>query len=352
MKVAIILFNLGGPDSLEAVRPFLFNLFNDKAIISAPQPVRWLLAHLISRKRTPVAKDIYQQIGGKSPLLELTRKQASALQEALSSSETLLVKTFVAMRYWHPMSDETAGDVKKFDPDRIILLPLYPQFSTATTQSSMDDWMRAQKRAGISARAVSICCYPDNPGFIKAQADLIRNALQQTTSGVRLLFSAHGLPKKIIDAGDPYQIQVERTAAALMQQPGLAGYDFSICYQSRVGPLEWIRPSLDDELQRAAEDGTGVAVIPLAFVSEHSETLVELDIEYRSMAEDLNLPAYIRVPTVAEHPDFISGLKELALKAINAVKTGDKHTELEITSGTGNKDCPGLFGKCPLASDV
>ena len=201
-----MLFNLGGPDRPEAVQPFLFNLFNDPAIIGIPQPFRWLLANLISRRRAPVAREIYDHIGGRSPLLELTEAQAEALERRLNDTADAgsHFRVLIAMRYWHPMSDETAITAAEFEPDQVVLLPLYPQFSTTTTGSSVKDWDRAARAAGLSVPTRTICCYPTVPAFVTAHADAVRDALAPHAGArPRLLFSAHGLPMKVIDAGDP-----------------------------------------------------------------------------------------------------------------------------------------------------
>jgi ferrochelatase len=303
---AVVLFNLGGPDGPAAVRPFLFNLFNDPAIIGLPQPLRYLAARLVSARRAKVAAEIYHRLGGSSPLLANTRAQADALQAALGAQ----TRVFIAMRYWHPRSDETAASVKAFAPDDIVLLPLYPQFSTTTTGSSCTDWARAAHAAGLNVPAATVCCYPTEPGFVAALADAIRPALVRAREkGVpRLLFSAHGLPKKVVERGDPYQWQVEQTASAVVRMLNVPDLDWVVCYQSRVGPLEWIGPYTDAEIDRAGRDRVPLVVAPVAFVSEHSETLVELDIEYRTRAEQGGVPLYVRVPTVSTHPAFIRGL--------------------------------------------
>ncbi|MCK5777451.1 MAG: ferrochelatase [Rhodospirillales bacterium] len=341
MKTAVVLFNLGGPDSPDAVEPFLFNLFSDPAIIQVPQPFRWLLAKLISRRRAPIAREIYDNLGGKSPLLELTVEQAQALEKQCPDLGT--VKTFICMRYWHPMSDATAKDVKKFDPDKIILLPLYPQYSTTTSGSSIKDWHRAATAAGISAPTVEICCYPQTDGWIDAQVSLIRNAYAEASTGrkPRVLFSAHGLPKKVVAAGDPYQWQVERTADAVVERLAIDGLDWVVCYQSQVGPLEWIGPSTDDEIKRAGADGVPVIVVPIAFVSEHSETLVELDIEYRELAEEHGVPGYTRIASVGTHPSFVAAMAGLVRKAV--------HADGPRISGDGGRICPEHCGKCAWA---
>ena len=341
-RVAVVLFNLGGPDNLKAVQPFLFNLFNDPAIIGLPNPLRWLVARLISNRRAQVAKKIYASLGGSSPLISNTCKQAAALEEQLVDVGE--VRVFIAMRYWHPMSDETAIAVNHFDPNRIILLPLYPQFSTTTTGSSLKEWNRAATAAGLTAPTYRICCFPDDRGWIAALVQLVRDGIEAaTTSGPpRVLFSAHGLPKKIVDLGDPYAWQVELTVAAVVDTLAIDELDWVVCYQSRVGPQEWIGPATDDEIARAGAEVVPVVIVPIAFVSEHSETLVELDIEYRDLAEKNGVPTYVRVPTVAIHPVFIRGLAERVRAAL-------KHQRALISGKSdGTVICASGFSQCPL----
>jgi len=310
-KTAVVLFNLGGPDSPAAVEPFLFNLFFDPAIIGAPLPIRWGLAKLVSRRRAPVARKIYAHIGGRSPLLPETEAQAAALEATLGPD----FKVFIAMRYWHPFTAEAVAAVKNWGADKVVLLPLYPQFSTATTQSALRCWRAEAKKAGLMARTDTVCCYPKAAGMIAAFAELTGEGLRQAEAHgrPRVLFSAHGLPKKVVDKGDPYPLHVMQTAEAVARSAGAD--DWRVCYQSRVGPLEWIGPSLDDELERAATDKVPVVVVPIAFVSEHSETLVELDIEYRHRAQAMGLPGYVRVPAIGRHPAFIAALAALARNA-------------------------------------
>ena len=319
MRIAIVLFNLGGPDSPEAVQPFLRNLFSDPAIIGLPTIFRLPLAWLIARRRAPIAREIYGRIGGRSPIFEETRKQADALEAALSN-DGVEAKAFVAMRYWHPFSDGAARAVKAFNPNKIVLLPLYPQYSTTTTGSSLKDWARSAKKAGLTAPASRICCYPGESGFIAAAVANIRNVMKGARSDIsyRLLLSAHGLPKRVIQKGDPYQWQVEQSAAAIVKALAMENMEAVVCYQSRVGPLEWIGPTTDAEIRRAAKDGKGVIIAPIAFVSEHSETLVELDIEYRHLAEEVGVPDYRRAATVGVHPDFIAGLADLVRRGLEA----------------------------------
>jgi len=315
MKIAVVLFNLGGPDNPKAVEPFLYNLFNDEAIIRLPKIFRALLAKIISVRRAKTAQAIYAQMGGSSPILKNTEAQASALEKHLNdASSENTYKSFVAMRYWHPFADETARNVKIFAPERIILLPLYPQFSTTTTASSFKDWARAAKRNELKASTQRICCYPQQGGFIDALAKLTRERYveAQKYGQPRILFSAHGLPEKIIESGDPYRDQCEMTVEALRRELGaLLATDTVLCFQSRVGPLKWITPATEDEIRRAGQDKVPVVIVPIAFVSEHSETVVELDIEYRHVANEAGVPFYAVVPTVGITSDFIVGLAEL-----------------------------------------
>ena len=307
IKRAVVIFNLGGPDKPSSVQPFLFNLFNDAAIINLPNPFRWLIAKIISVRRAPVAKRIYAEIGGRSPLLDLTQKQAMALEVNLNKYKNIDTRVFVAMRYWHPLILAAAMSVKEFDPDEIILLPLYPQFSTTTTGSSFKEWTAVVNKIKLKKPTKEICCYPIDENLIKAQTFLLKKEVSKAKQSVRILFSAHGLPKKIIQKGDPYQWQIEKTAEAIAVKAKLKKNEWRVCYQSRVGPLEWIGPSLDEEIKEASDDNIGIIILPIAFVSEHSETLVELDIEYRNLAKSLSLPYYGRVPAIGTHPDFIFG---------------------------------------------
>ncbi|MCB9988076.1 MAG: ferrochelatase [Rhodospirillales bacterium] len=329
-KTAVVLFNLGGPDRKEAIKPFLFNFFMDKNIIPAPLPIRWTLARYISAKRGGgVALENYGYLGHRSPLLENTQMQAALLEEKLGDD----YKVFICMRYWHPLADEVAEKVKAYSPDKIILLPLYPQFSTATVKSSLEDWDRAAAKAGLTIPANRIGCYPLNAGFITASADLIKTAYEQifesTGQKPRLLFSAHGLPESVVKKGDPYQWQCEQSAAAIAGYLGIENLDWSLCYQSRVGPKKWIGPSTEEALQKAADDSVPVLIYPVAFTQEHVETLVEIEIEYRELAREIGVPAFARVPTVGTHAAFIEGLADLV--------TG---------KAKGGCACPEKFAQC------
>jgi protoporphyrin/coproporphyrin ferrochelatase len=343
MRVAVVLFNLGGPSSLDAVQPFLFNLFNDPAIIQLPQPMRWALAKLISSRRAPIAREIYAKMGGASPILGQTYNQASALKNALANSDGIHFETFVAMRYTAPRAADVVLQVKRFRPNRIVLLPLYPQFSTTTSRSSLREWHRLAR--DIKAPVSTVCCYPKDEGFIGAQAALITESIQTLAPNVRfrLLFSAHGLPERVVTAGDPYQTHVEQTAAALVAKLARPQLDWRVCYQSRVGSLKWIEPATDEEIKRAGAEGLAIVIAPVAFVSEHSETLVELDIEYAKLASESGVMNYIRVPAVGTHPNFIEGLAKLVREAASGEGT---------KPAGGTRVCPAKCGQCALERKV
>ena len=343
---AVVLFNLGGPDSPDAVKGFLTNLFNDPAIIRLPWPLRPLLAGFIARTRTPVAQQIYAELGGRSPLLPETLKQAAALEQALAEPGNEW-RTFVSMRYWHPFVDEVVQDVASWNPDRVVLLPLYPQFSSTTTQSSLTDWQRAAKSVNLQVPTSALCCYPDEAGFVSGYAEMLRSAVEdaRAKSGQtpRVLFSAHGLPKKIVtQGGDPYAWQVERGAAAIAAGAGLARDSWRVCYQSRVGRLEWLGPYAEAEIRQAGADRVPLVVLPVAFVSEHSETLVELDRDYARLAAESGVPVYVRVPALGNNPNFIAGLARLARSAVS-------RDGLRPCSLTGGRLCPADRHACPAA---
>ena len=338
-RLAVVLFNLGGPDGPAAVEPFLFNLFNDPAIIGLPGIVRTPLAKLISRRRAPEAQKNYDLMGGASPLLPETQKQADALERALAAAlPDHEARCFIAMRYWKPFTEDAAQAVEAFAPDEVVLLPLYPQFSTTTTGSSLKLWNETYRGPGQSR---TICCFPDADALVAAHARAIADAYDGAgrPGNVRLLFSAHGLPEKVIKAGDPYQAQVERTAAAVAARLG-SGWDWQVCYQSRVGPLKWIGPSTAEAIGQAAADGKGVLISPIAFVSEHVETLVELDHEYKDLADKLGCAPYLRVPALGIEPLFVDALRDATLRALGHGSRPEP---------AGPWACPGI-SKCPSAA--
>ena len=334
MKKAVILFNLGGPDKLESVEPFLFNLFNDPAVISIPSIFRYPLAKFISKKRAPIAKNIYKEIGNKSPILELTQDQAKSLENNLSRKGDY--KCFVAMRCWHPRASDVIKKVREYNPEEIILLPLYPQFSASTSGSSINEWKDLCKKENYKVKTKTICCYPTESNFIASHVSLIKKTLQNIeNNNFKLIFSAHGLPESKIKKGDPYQWHVEETVKEIMYKLKTENLDYVISYQSRVGPMKWIGPSTDSEIIKYSKEKKGIVIVPVAFVSEHSETLVELDIKYKKLAEKNSCIFYKRTPALGIEENFIKGLTKLVLQP-------------EIRGNfVSSIMCPNKYVKCP-----
>lgn len=331
-RIAVILFNLGGPENPEAVYPFLLNLFSDPDILRAPGLVRWLLARWIAARRAGEAKKIYAQIGGGSPILAETRRQEKALESELSRQGYENLNCFTVMRYTPPRAEEVIAALEKFRPERIVLLPLYPQYSTTTSRSSLKEWGNICKKVRLSAETYVIGCYPGQANFIAAHVALIRSVAPEYYAENRqgkalLLFSAHGLPQRIADAGDPYPGQIHQTASAIAAALRLESGEWEISYQSRVGPLKWLQPGTDARLRAAGAAARPVVLVPISFVSEHSETLVELDKELRHVAQMSGVPEYIRVPALGVQPDFIQGLVSLVRGAL-------ERTDSRILCGT------------------
>ncbi len=348
-KVAVVMFNLGGPDSKEAIRPFLLNFFTDKNIIPLPYPLRYLIAQYIAFTRSKKeAGDSYKELNNKSPLLENSNKQAVALEKCLNeNSEGHTYKSFVCMRYWHPMTSEIVKEVKKWGANRVVLMPLYPQFSTTTTKSSLEQWRNECSKESLNATTSMICCYPEQGGYVKASAKNIRDVYQQAEAQTglkpRILLSAHGLPEDIIKKGDPYQWQCEQSAKAIVNELNIDNLDWQICYQSRVGPKRWLGPSTEEAIDKAIHDGVPVVIYPHAFTQEHVETLVEIEIEYREAAELNGIKGFYRVPTVGEGKDFIEGLSHLVRN----------FTGFNLTaSNTGVRICPQEFNKCCMEQEA
>ena len=342
MNVAIVLFNLGGPDKLDNVEPFLFNLFNDPAILNIPSFIRYPLAKLISKRRTPTAKSIYKEMGGSSPIVKLTRDQAVSLEQSLNMNEKgFNYKVFVAMRCWHPRAFETVKLVKDFNPSEIILLPLYPQYSAATSGSSILEWKEIAKKNNLDTNTSTICCYPQDINFVKAHAELIKKKINGLKN-FKLIFSAHGLPEKNIKNGDPYQWQVEQGVKRIIEEINDESIDYILSYQSRVGPLKWIGPSTEDIIIQNSKLGKHIVIVPIAFVSEHSETLVELDIEYKEIAHKNGCKNYTRVSALGTNENFIKAMSDLIIKKQDYNFNG-KLFPPKIK-------CPNQFIKCPCLS--
>ncbi|AZL15606.1 ferrochelatase [Rickettsiales endosymbiont of Stachyamoeba lipophora] len=322
-KISVVIMNLGGPDKTENVKSFLFNLFNDPLILRVPKFLRFIIAWFISRKREQTAIAIYKQIGGKSPLLENTIAQKKQLFKSLQDEyPDTQFQIEIIMRYWHPFCKDVMKKIEAFNPDKIILLPLYPQFSTTTTMSSVREFESYFKGSSSQAKLQVACCYPFEESFIKAYADLVNNYIKQALSkyskqDIKIIFSAHGLPEKIIKNGDPYQWQVEESTKLIVSRLEEKDIETINSYQSRVGPVSWIKPFTDEEIKKAGKAKKAIILVPISFVSEHSETLVELDIEYKDLAVEFGVLDYYRVPTLGVNEHFINSLKDITKSLID-----------------------------------
>jgi len=342
MKKAVILFNLGGPDKLENVEPFLFNLFNDPAILNLPTFLRYPLAKLIANRRAPTAKKIYQELGGSSPILKLTEEQASALESKLNKDDDgSKYKCFIVMRCWHPRAENVVKEVIDYGPDEIILMPLYPQYSVATSGSSINEWQNICKKNNFEVKTCTLCCYPTDNNFIQAHKDEIIKKIKNLDN-FKLIFSAHGLPEKNIKKGDPYQWQVEQSVDRIVKSLNIKNLDWILSYQSRVGPLKWIGPSTEDIIVENSKLGKQIVLVPIAFVSEHSETLVELDIEYKELADKNGCKNYIRVPALGKNENYIKAMSNLIINKQDYNFNGELFPP--------KIQCPSKFKKCPCLS--
>ena len=326
-RVGVVLFQLGGPDSLDAIEPFLYNLFCDPDIIDFPfaQLAREPLARLISSRRAGKVRKHYQEIGGKSPIGEVTARQAQALEAELTKS--LVARVVVAMRYWHPLTDEAIRKLLDFAPEEIVLLPLYPQYSSTTTGSSLNEWQRQFPRPPAATVHV-VREFHDHPLYLDALVERIGQGLERfrrsnghaarVPSDVHLLFSAHSIPTRVIERGDPYQAQIEATVKGVMERGGWAN-PHTLCYQSRSGPGRWLQPFIRESLQEiTARGGERVLVVPIAFVSDHVETLHEINIEAREMAENLGIQRFETMEGLNDFPPFITALADLVLRKVSA----------------------------------
>jgi protoporphyrin/coproporphyrin ferrochelatase len=314
-KIGVVLFQLGGPDRPDAVEAFLYQLFCDPDIINFPLAflARKPLAKLISSARARVVSEHYQTIGGASPIRALTELQAHALEESLRPYAD--AKVVVAMRYWHPFTNEAIAALKDMALDELVLLPLYPQYSFATTRSSLKEWNRLYTPNGVRVRVIEN--FHKHPSYIAAMVERIESAMDGVTKPDELfmVFSAHGLPMSLIKKGDPYQRHIEETGQ-LIRTKGKWPNRHVLCYQSRVGPQKWLAPSLTDTIQRlAGEKVRRMLIVPLSFVTEHIETLHEINIEARELAKSLGVEEFRMMPALNDSALFIGALTELVLRA-------------------------------------
>ena len=339
MRKAVILFNLGGPDKLDSVEPFLFNLFYDPAILNLPNFLRYPLAKFIAKRRAPTAKKIYEELGGSSPILKLTREQAKALELKLNKDDNKYeYKCFIVMRCWHPRAEDVIKEVINFNPNEIILMPLYPQFSAATSGSSIKEWNDICLKNSFKIKTSTICCYPTDVNFIEAHKYEIKRKIEGLKN-FKLIFSAHGLPEKNIKKGDPYQWQVEQSVNKIVKSLNIEDLDWILSYQSRVGPLKWIGPSTEDIIIENSKLGKHIVLVPIAFVSEHSETLVELDIEYKELADKNGCKNYSRVPALGTNENYIKAMSDLIINIQDYNFNGELFPP--------KLQCPNQFKKCP-----
>jgi ferrochelatase len=315
-KVAVILLNLGGPESLETVEPFLFNLFRDPDIFKIPFGQK-LFAKIISKLRAPKVVEQYKLIGGSSPINELTEKQRIALQKRLFQ-HTDSIDVYTAMRYWKPLTDEVVKKIEEKDYDQILLLPLYPHYSIVTVGSSVNEFFRFYK--GDKSKVKVVDSYYNNPNYLQAISNRIDETLNKFPEEIRnevfILFSAHGTPQSIIDKGDPYKEQILASVNGVMKIRGNS-HKYGLSFQSKVGPVKWLEPSTENYIKELSENGFKyLLVVPISFVSDHLETLYELGIEYREVAEKSEVIQYEIMTGLNDSPLFIDTLENLVLEEL------------------------------------
>ncbi len=325
---AVLFLNMGGPDSLKAVRPFLFNLFSDREIIRlGPRFMQRPLAWLISGRRAPGSRANYEKIGGKSPLLEITRLQAQGVQQRLEAAGLKDVKCVPAMRYWHPRTPRIVDELAKNGVTGMLGLSLYPHYSRATSGSSINEFMACAKRSGIQADVIE--SYPDNPGYVRALASCIREGVEglvasgeisdrdalDENSRFALVYSAHSLPRSFVQEGDPYVDHIRRTIDALEQITGIRGH---LCYQSRSGPVKWLEPGTDTMLRQLVRERgkKNLLVVPISFVSDHIETLYEIDMLYGGMAREMGA-RLSRIPSLNDRDEFLDALAGMCIERLS-----------------------------------
>lgn len=310
MKTAVVLLNLGGPDSLDAIEPFLFNLFSDPDIFKIPIGQK-LFAKVISNRRAPKVAEEYELIGGKSPINEWTEIQRNMLENRLREQYND-ISVITAMRYWNPITKDVAEDIKKEKFERIILLPLYPHYSVSTTGSSFNEWERCFQTE--NEKVIKINNYHTNTSYIKAINQRIDKTLlkfpEEVRNDVQLVFSAHGTPVSMVKKGDPYSIHISETMNLVMTDRDYS-HPHHLCYQSKVGPVKWLTPATDTMIEELSQKGKKhLLIIPISFVSDHVETSFELDIEYRHVADENNIENYIVMEGLNDSQLFIDALYE------------------------------------------
>jgi len=329
-KVGVLLLNLGGPETGDDVEGFLYNLFADPDIIRLPaplSPLQSILAYGISKSRSPKSRAAYESIGGGSPILKYSNAQASLIEETLQRKYDLKAKCYVGMRYWHPFTDDALEEIVKDEINALVIVPLYPQFSISTSGSSLRVLQEefVSKSSKYKFEHTVVASWFDRPGYVSCMAKLINrelDALNVLQEDKHVLFSAHGVPKSYIDAGDPYQEQIQKCVDAIGKQLPLEDDRIHLSYQSRVGPIEWLRPYTDDVLPDLGQKGIkNLVVVPISFVSEHIETLEEIDIEYRELAEENGITNWRRCPALNTDEGFIEDMADMVMDALSEPAT-------------------------------
>jgi len=320
-KIAVVLLNLGGPDSLEAVQPFLENLFNDPDIFRLP--FQKSLARFISKKRAPKVQKEYELIGGKSPINEWTEKQRSMLEKKLRNSGSD-ADVLIAMRYWKPLTQEVVTKVETGNYEKVIMLPLYPHFSVSTTGSSFNEWKRFYK--GDKSKVVYLDSYQTHPFYLKAINERIEESLlrfpEEARKDIQLVFSAHGTPVSYVKKGDPYSFQIKEAVEGVMRLRN-SSHEYYQCFQSKVGPAKWLEPATDTMIEELAAKGKKhLLIIPISFVSDHVETSFELDIEYRHVADKVGIENYIVMAGLNDSQLFVDALYDLVTKSLSSEGKG------------------------------
>ena len=320
-KIAVVLLNLGGPDSLEAVQPFLENLFNDPDIFRLP--FQKSLARFISKKRAPKIQKEYELIGGKSPINEWTEKQRSMLEKKLRNSGSD-ADVLIAMRYWKPLTQEVVTKVETGNYEKVIMLPLYPHFSVSTTGSSFNEWKRFYK--GDKSKVVYVDSYQTHPLYLKAINERIEESLlrfpEEARKDIQLVFSAHGTPVSYVKKGDPYSFQIKEAVEGVMRLRN-SSHEYYQCFQSKVGPAKWLEPATDTMIEELAAKGKKhLLIIPISFVSDHVETSFELDIEYRHVADKVGIENYIVMAGLNDSQLFVDALYDLVTKSLSSEGKG------------------------------
>ena len=333
MKIAILLANMGGPDSLEAVEPYLLEIFKDPDIIDIPLPefVRLPLVRFLAKKRAPESREIYQKLGGKTPLLEITQAQAQALKQLLNEKNDQRFEIFPAMRYWHPFMEEVWQKVTEEGFEKIVVLSMYPFFSTTTSGSVINEARRLMQKYNTPREKVLIIDrFGDHPKFIESMAEQLRQNLPQkgTDGEAHVLFSAHSIPMKRIHSGDPYFDEIKQAMDLMRRKFPQGSVKFHLSFQSKLGPIRWLSPATPEKIEELALQGVKrLFVFPLGFVADNSETIFEIGMLYRDLALEKGIESYVRIEALNTQPLFMEALSQIVLERLTADQVGQKETK-------------------------